>query len=147
MRTTSLGRGSSFANVIEGLALIHDRQRAGGLYELVAQGLATGAVLSLNSRLWQMVAGIAAAGGKHWNAAQQHFEAALKQAHELPHKVAQPEVRRWYAWMLLDRGASGDRDKARTLLGEATAMYRTIGMPTHLEMVEKMSADLKNHAP
>ena len=40
--------------------------------------------------------------------------------------------------MLVDRNASGDRDKARTLLGEAVEMYRTIGMPKHLEMAERM---------
>ena len=88
-------------------------------------------------------------GGRHCRhlrsaleAAQSHFETALKQAHELPHKIAQPEVRRWYARMLLDRNTPGDRDKARILLGEATEMYRTIGMPKHLEMVAKMTAEL-----
>ena len=85
-----------------------------------------------------MVAGIAAAGGERWDAAQEHFETALEEAHELPHVVGQPEVRRWYARMLLDRDAVGDQDMARTLLGEATATYRAIGMPKHLEMVEKM---------
>ena len=93
-------------------------------------------------RLWQMVAGIAASCGGQWDAAQEHFETALRQAHELPHRIAQPETRRWYAQMLLDRNSPGDREKARTLLGEATEMYRTIGMPKHLEMVEKMSAAL-----
>ena len=44
--------------------------------------------------------------------------------------------------MLIDRNAPGDRDKARTLLSEAVEMYRTIGMPKHLEMVAKMSAGL-----
>ena len=77
-----------------------------------------------------------------WDASQEHFETALKQAHELPHKIAQPEVRRWYARMLLERNAVGDRDKAQTLLGEATEMYRTIGMPKHLEMAKEMSAAL-----
>ena len=89
-------------------------------------------------RLWQMVAGIAASCGQHWDAAQEHFETALTQAHDLPHKIAQPEVRRWYAQMLLDRDAPGDRDKARTLLGEAIGQYRTIGMPKHLAMAEGM---------
>jgi hypothetical protein len=49
-------------------------------------------------------------------------------------------VRRWYAWMLLDRDASGDREKARTLLTEAIAMYRQIGMPKHVEMAEALLA-------
>lgn len=53
-------------------------------------------------------------------------------------KIAQPEVRRWYAAMLIERHADDDRDKARTLLGEAIEMYRTIGMPKHLEMAEGM---------
>ena len=62
----------------------------------------------------------------------------MRQADELPHKIAQPEVRRWYAWMLNDRNAPGDQDKARTMLGEAIEMYRAIGMPKHLEMAERM---------
>ncbi len=49
-----------------------------------------------------------------------------------------PEVRRWYAQMLLDLNAAGDRDNARTLLGEAIAQYRTIGMAKHLAMAERM---------
>ena len=87
-----------------------------------------------------MVAGIAAACGQQWDAAPEHHETALTQAHDLPHKIAQPEVRRWYAQMLLDREAPGDHDKARTLLGEAIDQYRTIGMPKHLEMAERMLA-------
>ena len=129
-------------NLIEGLASLGERRDAAGLYPFVSKGLENGVVISLNSRLWQMVAGIAASCGEQWDKAQEHFETALRQAHELPHKIAQPEVRRWYAQMLLDRNAPGDRDKARTMLGEATGMYRTIGMPKHLEMVEKMSEAL-----
>jgi len=49
-----------------------------------------------------------------------------------------PDVRRWYARMLLDRDAPGDRDKARELLTEAIAMYRGIGMPKHVEMAETL---------
>ena len=39
---------------------------------------------------------------------------------------------------LIDRNAAGDRDKARTLLGEATHMYRVIGMPKHVEMADDL---------
>ena len=34
--------------------------------------------------------------------------------------------------------APGDRDKARTLLGEAIGQYRTTRMPKHLAMAEGM---------
>ena len=127
-------------NVAEGLAVLGRTQEAAVLYPHIARGLAKGVEqgVSWNYRLWQMFAGIAAACGEQWDAAQEHFETALKQAEELPHVIAQPEVRRWYARMLLDRNTPGDRDKARTMLGEATKMYRTIGMPKHLKMAEKM---------
>jgi hypothetical protein len=62
----------------------------------------------------------------------------------------QVQVRRWYARMLIDRAQTGarpgdgpgDRDKARQLLTETVAMYRKIGMPKHVEMVEKMLGEV-----
>ena len=137
-----VGTWDQLLNVVEGLAILGDYDRAATLYPLVAQGLETGAVLGLNSRRWQMVAGIAAGAGEHWDAAQEHFETALRQAHELPHKIAQPEVRRLYAQMLIDRNGPGDRDKARVLLGEAIEQFERIGMPKHLEMAERMLVGL-----
>ena len=131
-----LGPWELLVNVVEGLAVLGCQNEAADLYPSVKRGIDKGRGGSWHFRLWQMVAGIAAAGGEHWDAAQGHFETALQEAHDLPHVVGQPEVRRWYARMLLDRDAAGDRDKARTLLGEAADMYRTIGMPKHLEMVE-----------
>jgi hypothetical protein len=56
--------------------------------------------------------------------------------------MEQPEVRRWYARMLIDRNAPGDRDKARELLTEAIAMYRRIGMPKHIEMAEALLGEV-----
>jgi hypothetical protein len=82
-------------------------------------------------------AGIAATCGGQWERAQEHFAAAIRQAHELPHRLEQPESRRWLAWMLLDRGADGDRHRARTLLGEAARDYETLGMPRHRALAEE----------
>lgn len=61
-----------------------------------------------------------------------------------------PEVRRWYARILIDRdgpgdpstGSGRDRDKARELVTEAVAMYRQIGMPKHIEMAEELLSGL-----
>ena len=44
--------------------------------------------------------------------------------------------------MCIDREGPGDKDKVRTLLDEAIEMYGTLGMPKHLGMVAKMSAEL-----
>ena len=86
----------------------------------------------------QTVAGIAAAAGGRWEQAETHYQTALRQAHEIPFRSEQPEGRRWYAQMLLDRNAPGDRDKARTMLGEAVEMYGAIGMPRHVDMAREM---------
>ena len=127
---------------IEGLAVQGQRDTAAALYPLALRAIDTGTVVEFFSMTMpRLSAGIAAASGEDWEAAEGHYRAGLQQAHDVPHRLMQPEIRRWFAQMLLDRNAPGDRDKARTLLGEATEMYQTIGMPKHLEMVAKMSAE------
>jgi class 3 adenylate cyclase/tetratricopeptide (TPR) repeat protein len=126
--------------LVEGLGELREGKEAGKYYLVVAEGLnSTGAVLGyLGARLTEPIAGIAAAGAGLWQEAEAHFQKAMRQADELPHKLEQPEVRRWYARMLLDRDAVGDRDEARRFLQEAIAMYREIGMPKHVEMAEAL---------
>ena len=124
---------------IEGLALLGEREAAAGYHPLVLEALENGTVVSWHGhRLLQTIAGIAAAAGRQWEQAETHYKTALSQAHEIPFRSEQPEVRRWYARMLIDRNASGDRDKAWTMLGEAVEMYERIGMPKHTEMAQEM---------
>ena len=142
-RLNGIGAWSALLRVVEGLAVLGEAERAAELYPRTVDAVATGTLVPRDAtHLMETIAGIAAASGRRWTNAQAHYERALRQAHEIPFRSEQPEVRRWYAQMLLNRNSPGDRDKARTLLGEATDMYRTIGMPKHLEMVEKMSAAL-----
>ena len=56
--------------------------------------------------------------------------------------IAQPEARRWFAWMLTERDGAGDRDRARALRSEAIEMYRRLGIPRHLDIAERMLNDL-----
>ena len=92
--------------------------------------------------LLEKIAGIAATAARDWPAADTHFENALKQAETIPHKLDQCDVRYWCGKMFTERGSSGDRDKARQLLGEAIEGYQTLGMPRHLEMVKTLAAKL-----
>ena len=71
-----------------------------------------------------------------------NYRTALRQAHELPVAPAPPEVRRFYARMLIDRDGPGDRDKARRLLTGAIATYRRIGMPKNVELAEALLGEL-----
>jgi tetratricopeptide (TPR) repeat protein len=135
------GAWTMLFGVAEGLAVLDERDKAAKLYPLVLEATAMGIVVRFHAYgLVETVAGIAAAAGEQWEKAEEHYQTALRQAHEIPHKLEQPEVRRWYAQMLIDRDAPGDRDKARTLLEEAIQAYKELGMPKHLEMAEALLA-------
>jgi class 3 adenylate cyclase/tetratricopeptide (TPR) repeat protein len=141
-RANTMGRWGMLYGVVEGLAVLGERDEAAKLYPQVLEAIDTGALV----RWWthglnQTTAGIAAACGRQWEKAEEHYETALRQAHELPVVMEQPEVRRWYARMLIDRDGPGDRDKGGALLAEAIAMYREIGMPKHVEMAEALLAE------
>ena len=138
-RTNTQGSWEMLAGVIEGLAVLGERRELATLYPVILELRDMGTIIaSFRFRLISALAGMAAACGQRWDEAGEHYEKALRQAHELPIVIEQPEVRRWYARMLIDRNAPGDRAKARELLTEAIAMYRKIGMPKHVEMAEAL---------
>jgi tetratricopeptide (TPR) repeat protein len=128
---------------VEGLAVLGERAEAAKLYPLVLEAMKTGTVSRFyDSRLLDTLAGIAASAGENWVQAEEHFQTALRRAEEMPYVIEQPEARRFYARMLLDRNAPGDREKARQLLEEAIEMYKKIGMPKHVEMAETLLREL-----
>lgn len=142
-RGQPVGSGNSalLAGAIEALAVLGEFEQAAALHDGALACIETGMRMSPDGAiLVETSAAIAAACGEQWDVAEQHFETALRQAHEIPTPVQQAEVRRWHAWMLLSRDGPGDRDRARELLAEAIAMYREIGMPKHLEIAETMLA-------
>jgi tetratricopeptide (TPR) repeat protein len=98
--------------VVEGLAVLGEREEAAKLHPLALESInTTGSLMRwADGRLLQSVASMAAAAGGQWEKAEEHYETALRQAHEIP--------------TVIDRDAPGDRDKARELLTEAIAMYR-----------------------
>jgi tetratricopeptide (TPR) repeat protein len=138
-QANTLGVWTMLLAVVEGLAVLNEWDEASKLYPLVEEAIDTCALLDgMGGGLLQAVAGMAAGAGGQWEKAEEHYQTALRQAHDLPHKIQQPEVRRWYARMLIDRDAPGDREKARELLTEAVEMYGQIGMPKHQEMAQAL---------
>ena len=127
------------ATAIEGLVILGEQSQAGQLYPLVCELVDTEAVtLWRIPRFTQTIAGIAASAAHQWGAAEDHFQIALHQAQSFPDRLEQAEIRRFRGMMLLDRGASGDREKARTLLSEALETYTHIGMPRHIEITRAL---------
>ena len=139
-RPSGYGKWYLPAAAIEALAVIGERDRAAGFYPLVREFMATtGVVLHwLSPALIERIAGIGAAAGGQWDAAEEHFRTALRQAEELPFVIEGAETRRFYATMLLERNASGDRDRARTFVEEALPVYRRVGMPRHEELARTL---------
>ena len=142
-RPSSLGSWTGLLMSTEALALLGARDEAAARYDLVLEAIAAGNVLrGYDNRLLEAVAGAAAGAAERWEVAERHFHRSLDVAKALPHRIDQADVRRLYALMLVQRGASGDNLHARRLLIEASAVYRDIGMPRHLRMAQSKLTDL-----
>jgi hypothetical protein len=131
------------ASVVEGLLALGEREAAADCYPTIRYGIErTGAVTAYpnDCRLLQRVAGMAAAAGADWSAAEAHFTSALAQADTLPHRPEQAHVRRFFAGMLFDRNRSGDRDRAACLAGEAGVLYEAMAMRRHAAFVAALDA-------
>jgi hypothetical protein len=116
---------------------------AAGFYPMVGELIDTGTIcMGWIARFPQTIAGIAAAAARNWDAAEEHFANALRQAEELPHLLEAAEVRRFRAAMLIRRAASGDFTLAHRLLSEALDSYHRFGMPRHAELVRSTLAAL-----
>jgi DNA-binding SARP family transcriptional activator len=113
-------------------AQLHDRERAAHLYRMLLpyghlNALAAGevAVGSVSRYL-----GLLASTTRQWNDAARHYEDALKMNARLGARPWLAHTERDYARMLLARGSTGDRDRAQSLLSQASASYEELGMPT-----------------
>src|SRR3989441_1644809 len=138
-RTITNGASCVLFAAVEGLAVLGEKAETAKLYPLMLQAIRMGVLFRpYDLRLLDTLAGIAAGAGENWVQAEEHFRTALRRAEDLPHVIEQPEIRRFYASVLLDRNAPGDRETARQLLTEAIEMYRRIGMPKHVEIAEEL---------
>ena len=91
-------------SVIEGLVMLGEHAQAGQLYPLVRELIDIGAVVLWPIfRFTQTIAGIAASAAHQWEAAEEHFRIAMRQAESFPDRLEQAEIRRFHAMMLMDR--------------------------------------------
>ena len=136
-RQNTIGSWWMLALVIEGLYMLGEHSQARELYPLARELVDTGAVaLWPIIRFTHTIAGIAASAARQWEAAEEHFKTALRQAENFPHRLEQAEIRRFHAMMLMDRAAPGDRERARRLLCQARETYEQIGMHAHREITQ-----------
>ncbi|MEX2557995.1 MAG: AAA family ATPase [Actinomycetota bacterium] len=138
-RPASWGAWAILHGAVEGLMILGEHERAADLYPLVVESLNTGTVYLkvYNIRLCHTVAGLAAHGARDWSRSEAHFREALRLAETLPVRIEQADARRYFAAMLAERNGDGDREEARAMLEEALDLYRSLGMPRHVEMAEE----------
>ena len=124
----SVGFWASLPGVVEGLARLECRDDLLALAPFVEELRGSEIVMSTG---WGLpvatVAGIVCRWADRWDEAEAHFRLAVHQTDTTPFEFQRGQTREWYAGMLLARGGAGDRDRARTLLGEARGIYTTLG--------------------
>jgi hypothetical protein len=69
--------------------------------------------------------------------AREHFEAALRQARELPIRILQPIVLYWYGRSLSTATHEADRTRGRTMVEAALTDFRALGMVLHAGLAER----------
>jgi len=127
----------------EGFAMLGEDDDAYLLYPLALEAMANGTLFrGWDYRMIQTIAGIGAACGRDWTAAETHFETALALTKTLPFRIEEPDACRFYADMLLKRGEDGDGSRARDLLTRAIAGYERIGMPSHRALAQERLSTL-----
>jgi tetratricopeptide (TPR) repeat protein len=135
----SMGSWWMLVLATEGLVVLGEKQRAARLYPLLRELADTGAVVLWPIfRFTQTVLGIGATAAGRWEAAETHFQTALRQAETISHLLEQADIRRFHAMMLTDRGAPGDRERAHTLLAQALESYQRMGMSRHIDLARAL---------
>lgn len=126
------GRWYVLNHMIEALAAAGQVDDAAAFHPVAEDMIAAGYVLIATcAALPRTTAGIAAGCAGNWTRAEEHHQTAIHLSDTMPHKIAQPIARYWYADMLRMRDEPRDRTRARALLNEALLMCETLGLPLY----------------
>ncbi|WP_435198669.1 ATP-binding protein [Janibacter sp. GS2] len=135
------GSWTMLMSAVEGLTVMGELKHAHRLYPMVLRCIRDTGVVCIefrDGRLLERSAGIAAAAGGAWEAAEAHFAKALSQSLELPHVVEHAHILRVHGMLLLMTGRSSERDRATTMLERAQSAYADMGMGRHARICEEL---------
>ena len=94
--------------------------------------------ISYDGRLVETRAGLVAAAARRWEEAERQFGIAREVAEQMSNRLELADLCRLHARMLLDRGGTGDHERAAEMLQEALSAYRTFGMPAYAAEAERL---------
>jgi hypothetical protein len=89
----------------------------------------------------QLAAAIAADAASHQVQAREHFEIALCQANDLPHRLLKPSVQYWYGRTLSRHSDTTERSRGRAMLKAALADFQSLEMVLHAKLAEAQLRD------
>jgi tetratricopeptide (TPR) repeat protein len=134
------GRWAVLDASVPGLILAGDVRRCGALYPSCVSYLSTGAIgdwLPIVPGNPETVAGIAAHAAGLRDRARDHFETAIRQADELPHRLLQPTARYWYGRLLVDDPHPAEQARGRAMIAAAATDFRSLEMVTYANLAEQ----------
>jgi hypothetical protein len=134
------GHWFNLMNVAEGLYVLGDRDAVATLMPLTEMFAASEVTVMLFGPSPRAAAGMAAACAGAWDAAEAHFREAEALCDNTPIPIAQGTTREFYADMLMERNAAGDRARAAELYAEAAINYETIGLVLHASRLAEKRA-------
>jgi len=139
-RRSLAGNWSALDAWVIALALAPETERLAALYPLCAtyaQQIMVVPLLAVGPGHSQTVAGIAAHAAGLRDRSREHFETAVRQANELPHRLLQPTAQFWYGRMLLDDPHPAEKARGRGMIEAAIADFRSLEMVTYADLAER----------
>jgi tetratricopeptide (TPR) repeat protein len=128
---------SAAAGIVETLSILGERQHADALDLVNAEVRSRGlACTHFTGRTTLLLGAMSAVAASDWGAAEQLFDEATREAEAIPLRGARPDIRRFHAMALLERGEPADRKRAVELLDHAVGEYRQMGMQRHAQLAE-----------
>ena len=138
-RVNGMGSWSCLLNFVEAFYLCGLNEEAAALSPLLEGILKFDKRwISYDGRLLGTRAALAAAAARRWEEAERHFGIAREVAARMSNRVELADLCCLHARMLLDRGGTGDHERAAEMLQEALSAYRTFGMPAYAAEAERL---------
>ncbi|MDQ3986358.1 MAG: AAA family ATPase [Actinomycetota bacterium] len=135
-----IGAWMLLSQVVEGLSVLREHERAADLYPKILAVASTQLTYRFDGRPYESVAGLAAAAGRQWDAAEEHFTRAMQLADNLDLQVERLDTLRFHGMALLEKG---DTERAKNMLESALAGYKSIGIPVYESFTEELLTRLR----
>lgn len=123
---------------VTGLACLGDRDRCGALYPLTLDYIRTGQQFStVGFSNPQLAAALSADAAEMTHQSREHFDIALRQAHDMPVRTLQPTILYWHGRTIASTSDVAERARGRAMVEAALTDFRRLEMVLHAGLAEQ----------